>query len=130
MCGETTGVVVVVTPRGLLGVSAGDSEAWVITASGIDDLTTAQNKKRVGSGGAPPASFFRPTLDGALVVATDGLFKYAPPETVAAAARGCSPAEVAERLVELVRLPSGRYQDDVGVVVVAAEARARGAVEA
>ena len=56
MCGETTGVVVVVTPRGLLGVSAGDSEAWVITASGIDDLTTAQNKKRVGSGDASPAS--------------------------------------------------------------------------
>lgn len=117
MSGETTGVLAVLTPRGLLGVSAGDSEAWVITEADIDDLTAAQNKQRLGSGDALPMSFFRPALAGALVVGTDGLFKYAAPAKVAEAARAGDPHQVAEKLIELVRLPSGRHPDDVGILV-------------
>lgn len=118
MSGETTGILVVLTPRGLLGVSAGDSEAWVITESGIDNLTASQSKKRLGSGRAAPAAFFRPTLDAVLVVGSDGLFKCADAEAITEAARAGGPQEVTEKLVELVRLPSGAYQDDVGIVVV------------
>ena len=53
-----------------------------------------------------------------IVVGTDGLFKYASADRIAAAVRGCSPPEAAERLVSVVKLASGAYQDDVGVVVI------------
>jgi hypothetical protein len=112
--GETTGVVVIVHGAGVLGVSAGDSEAWLATDRGIDDLTTGQRRARLGSGRAAPISFHRNGLDGVLLVGTDGLFKYAPREKIAAAVRGRRPDEATAHLVELVRLRSGTLQDDVG----------------
>jgi serine/threonine protein phosphatase PrpC len=118
MTGETTGVVVVVTPRIMLGVSAGDSEAWVIGSKYIDELTAGQSKKRLGSGRAAPVFFSRPSLEGTLIVGTDGLFNYASRETIAEAVHGREPADAAERLRALVQLPSGDYADDVAAVVV------------
>lgn len=119
MAGETTGVVVVIGPKGLAGVSVGDSEAWIVTATSIDDLTADQRKARLGSGRAAPVPFERPGLEGVLVVGTDGLFKYASADRIAAVVRRGDLLRVAERLVALVRLPSGALQDDIGVVVAA-----------
>jgi serine/threonine protein phosphatase PrpC len=118
--GECTGIVVVVTSRGLFGVSAGDSEACIVTNGGIDDLTAAQNRKRLGTGHASPVAFSREALDGLLIVGTDGLFKHAALERVAAVVEGRSPVEATESLLALVRLSSGAYPDDVGIVVVGA----------
>ncbi len=118
MAGETTGVVVIIGPKGLTGVSAGDSEAWIVTTNSIDDLTVAQRRTRLGSGRVAPVPFHRPGLDGVLVVATDGLFKYASAERIATAVRVGDVSQAAERLVALVRLPSGGLQDDAGIVVV------------
>lgn len=120
MQGETTGIVVVLSPHGLVGASVGDSAAWIVGDDGVDDLTRAQRKARLGSGRAMPVAFHRERLEGVLVVGTDGLFKYAAPSTIAEAVRGCRPEDAATRLLGLVRLPSGAYQDDVAVVVVAA----------
>ncbi len=53
-----------------------------------------------------------------LVVATDGLFKYASAERIATAVRVGDVSQAAERLVALVRLTSGGLQDDAGIVVV------------
>jgi serine/threonine protein phosphatase PrpC len=119
MAGETTGVIVVVGPNGVTGVSAGDSEAWVIDADRVDDLTADQMRARLGSGRASPTSFERPALDGVLVVGSDGLFKYASPERIAAAVRAGDVARASQRLTALVKLASGGLQDDLGVVVVA-----------
>jgi serine/threonine protein phosphatase PrpC len=118
MVGETTGVVVVLSAAGIVGVSAGDSEAWIVGPTTLDDLTGEQSKVRLGSGRARPVMFERHRLEGVLVVGTDGLFKYAVPERIVAAARGGSPSEAAEHLVRLVGLASGAYQDDVSLVVV------------
>jgi PPM family protein phosphatase len=118
MVGETTCVVVVASSRGVRGMSVGDSQAWVIGANHVDDLTMGQNKKRLGSGRAVPLLFSRPRLDGSLVVGTDGLFNYTTVEMIADAVRGREPAEAVELLRALVQLPSGVYQDDVGVVVI------------
>jgi serine/threonine protein phosphatase PrpC len=118
--GETTGVLVVVGPKGLTGVSVGDSEAWIVGARSIDDLTRGQERSRLGTGRAAPVAFQRRSLDGALLVGTDGLFKYASPERIAATVRGGDVARAAERLTALVQLPSGGFHDDVGIVVVAA----------
>lgn len=110
--GETTGVVVVVAPYALCGVSAGDSEAWMITERAIDRLTAKQDRMRVGSSRVRPVVFHRKALEGTLVVATDGLFRHA---DASAIARSCARAE---DLVVLPRLVSGAYPDDVAVAVV------------
>jgi PPM family protein phosphatase len=106
-------------PRRTRWCSVGDSAAWIVGGGGVDDLTLGQRKARLGSGRAAPVSFRRDGLDGTLVVGTDGLFKYATPSGIGEAVRDRSPEEAAERLVEVVRLPSGAFQDDVAVVVVA-----------
>jgi hypothetical protein len=110
--GETTGIVAVVAPYALSGVSAGDSEAWAISNARIERLTSPQDRARIGSSRARPVVFHRRALEGTLVVATDGLFRHA---DAAAIARSCARAE---DLVVLPRLPSGAYPDDVAVAVV------------
>jgi serine/threonine protein phosphatase PrpC len=119
VAGETTGVVVVVSADQLIGVSAGDSEAWVIDATSIDRLTESQARARLGSGAIAPIPFERRAVTGWLVVATDGLFKYAPAEEIAAAVRvGGDVAAMARRLADITRTPAGTYQDDLALVVV------------
>jgi len=117
--GETTLVVVCVTPKRLVGVSVGDSEAWFVTPEGHFDLTGGQQKKPgLGSGMAWPVPFVMPTPhDGTIIAATDGLFKYAPPDPICDAALHPDPDEAARRLVNLVRLNSGRLPDGVAVVL-------------
>ena len=116
--GETTAIVVVVGPTGIMGASVGDSAAWIVDENTIDELTAGQTKKRIGSGRAAPVAFFRPAFRGVLVAGTDGLFNYASRADIVDATRTGTPAEQAERLCQLVRLPSGGYHDDIGVVVV------------
>jgi serine/threonine protein phosphatase PrpC len=118
--GETTAVVVAVAVDLLVGASSGDSGAWVVRPGGrIDDLTARQHRRpRLGSGGALPVSFARPALAGTLIVATDGLLAYARPERVTAAALAEDLDGAARALVQLVRLPGGGLQDDVGLILV------------
>ena len=118
LAGETTAVVVVVGERGLVGVSSGDSEAWVVSRTAIDRLTEHQTRKRIGSGKGVATSFHRRRLEGTLVVATDGLFNYAPPAAIAACTRAPLDLESVENLGALPRLPSGEYPDDSAAVVV------------
>jgi serine/threonine protein phosphatase PrpC len=116
---QTTGVVVVVGPRGLMGLSTGDSEAWVVTSTGVDNLTVGQHTRhRLGSSQMTAATFERSALRGVLVVATDGLFKYAAEGVIARIVRANAIGAAAEGLVELVRLRSGKVADDVAVVLV------------
>lgn len=119
MAGETTAVITVIGPEGIMGLSVGDSEAWVLGSVGIDRLTEKQDRKRLGSGRSGATLFHRRTLDGMLVIGTDGLFKNARPELIAAASTEANAGAAAERLVGLPRSSSGRYPDDVAVVVVA-----------
>ena len=118
--GETTAVVVAVAEGGLVGASCGDSCAWVVQADGrTDDLTARQHRKRrLGSGRAGPVAFARPGLAGTLLVATDGLFNYARPERIVGVALQEDLDGAAMDLIQLVRLPGGGLQDDVGLVLV------------
>jgi len=118
IAGETTCVLMVVTPEAIFGASVGDSGAWLIPASGNHlDLTQAQPRKPfIGSGSAWPVSFRRPRQGGGLLLATDGLLKYTSAERIITTCRE-HPADVApERLVELVRYQSGALPDDVTVI--------------
>ena len=110
--GETTAIIVVAAPYALCGVSAGDSEAWIVGQANIDRLTANQDRARVGSAGVRPVMFHRRAFEGTLVVATDGLFRHADATDIARS------SERAEELVKLPRLASGEYPDNVGVAVL------------
>jgi serine/threonine protein phosphatase PrpC len=116
--GETTAVVAAVTPDGVAGASVGDSGAWIVTADRMFDLTAAQMRKPgLGSGQAAPLPFRAGPLDGTLLVASDGLFKYATPAAICDCVRNGEFADVPRRLVDAVRMKSGKLQDDVAVAV-------------
>jgi len=119
VAGETTCVVAVVTLDEIFGASVGDSGAWLIPTSGNHtDLALGQQRKPfIGSGSAWPVSFQRPMQVGRLLLATDGLLKYTSAAQIIAACRE-QPVEVAaQRLIELVRYPSGALPDDVTIIV-------------
>jgi serine/threonine protein phosphatase PrpC len=116
--GETTAVITALSADGILGASVGDSGAWLVAPDGVLDLTAHQRRKPFpGTGMAVPVPFAAPWTTGTLLVASDGLFKYADRARIGAAA-GAEDLEAAARhLVDLVRLPSGKLQDDVTVVL-------------
>ena len=102
-------------------MSVGDSGAWIIRGAEIDDLTANQQHEPLLGAGAHPIAFERgPLAGGTLVVASDGLFRYAKPADIARVASGSDVEAVARALIDLVRLPTGALQDDVSVVVVRA----------
>jgi hypothetical protein len=115
IAGETTAVVVVVSPKMIFGASVGDSGAWVVNGSNVDELTQRQIRKPfVGTGGFP-IGFTREALQGTLLVATDGLLKYTSREAIAAAVEKLNLRELPEALVKLVRYPSGNLPDDIAI---------------
>jgi serine/threonine protein phosphatase PrpC len=116
--GETTAIIVVIGPHGLLGTSVGDSEAWMVGRS-TSRLTEGQRRTRIGTGRCRPSPFHRGALDGVLVIATDGLFRHAPADAIVRACTTGNVEIIVERLVDLPRLRSGAYPDDLAVVVVA-----------
>ena len=113
-----TVVVLSVTVRQVRGASVGDTEAWLITETGWHDLKAHQRRKPLlGSGAAVPVAFRSEHSGGTLVVGSDGLFKYTPGALIRETALQGTPGEACGALLELVRLPGGALQDDVGVVV-------------
>jgi len=117
--GETTAVVVLLSQGKIWGASVGDSRAIVVRSDGCEELTFAQFRKPLlGSGGARPVAFDASAADGnVLVCGTDGLFNYAGLEPICARARAARILALPSALLDLVRLPSGSYPDDVGVIV-------------
>lgn len=117
---QTTGVVAFIGSDRVVGASVGDSSAWLISSDGeVTDLTARQRcRPLLGSGEALPVQFEAERRGGRVLLASDGLFKYATAERICALAMQGSVAEAANTLANCVRLPSGALQDDVAVVVV------------
>lgn len=65
-----------------------------------------------------PTPFPHGPLQGALLVATDGLFRFAARDVIARIVRENPVGLAAEKLIELVRLPSGKFSDDVAAILV------------
>jgi len=121
--GQCALVVAVVVENTIVGASAGDCGAWLVTDR-IDELTEEQVRKPlVGSGSAVPVAFKADLGKGTLLLASDGLLKYAPRARIAALARGPDLDAVAHHIAELPRLRSGALPDDVGVVLCRDRAR-------
>lgn len=121
--GQTTAVVLWVTPQKIVGASAGDSRAWVIRGDTVEDLTHDQKPKPlIGDGAIVTPLAGGPLGDGTLLVASDGLFRFAKQADIARIANGPDLAAAARALVELVRLPTGQVPDDVSIVICRATA--------
>jgi serine/threonine protein phosphatase PrpC len=120
--GQTTGVVAFVDDNRVVGASVGDSSAWLISTTGdVSDLTALQRRKPLlGSGEALPVEFEAEHPGGRLLLATDGLTKYALPERILSLAAKGTVVEALDALANCVRLPSGGLQDDVAIVLVSA----------
>jgi serine/threonine protein phosphatase PrpC len=114
--GQTTAVIARVRSDRVEGVS-GNSGAWLIRGGAITDLTDRQHQKPLVGAGCRPFEFADELPeDATLLIASDGLLKYARPTNIA---RMTMPLRGAARsLVDLVRLPDGALQDDVAIVLV------------
>ena len=112
--GNTTAVVASVTEEGICGASVGDSAAWIIHRTTCLDLTRDQvQKPLLGSGCAKPIPFQNKGFDGTLMVASDGLVKYAAREKICRIVAEKDLAAAGRGILDLARLRSGQLQDDV-----------------
>jgi len=116
--GQTTAVVLWLTRDGIVGASAGDSGAWVIRGADVEDVTHAQHRKPlIGDGAAITALATGPLAGGTLVVASDGLWRFAKAADIVRIVSGPDLESAARELLALVRLPSGQVHDDVSIVL-------------
>lgn len=116
--GQSTAVVLALSDTGIVGASVGDSVAWLITNSSVVELTDGQDRKPlVGDGCSPFRVMALPLGSGTLLVASDGLHRYAKQSEIAQIAKSPDLTAAARALVELVRLPSGGLQDDISIVL-------------
>ncbi|WAS96234.1 hypothetical protein [Nannocystis punicea] len=119
--GETTAVVIRVDGDLLVGASVGDSGAVLVDGEAEDgwvELTAGQQRKPLlGSRGASPVGFSSALGGATLLMASDGLWKYAKREAIAAVVRDVEFAAIPRRLLDLVRLRSGALPDDAAIIV-------------
>jgi serine/threonine protein phosphatase PrpC len=117
--GLTTAVLLEINGTFAFGASVGDSGAWMIGPKGIVELTQHQFRKPlVGNGEAYPVPFGPLAIEGRLLVATDGLLKFAPRAELAKRALVGTLEEAIHGLIDSVRLKSGGLQDDVAVALI------------
>ena len=124
--GQTTLVALCLTAQKIIGASVGSAEAWWITHDGHFDLTEAQKRKpALGTGSAEPVPFeLKLSAPGTLLLASDGLFKYADPLAITEAVRTTKTAEeAADALHTLACAPGGRFYDDLALIVVRVETK-------
>jgi serine/threonine protein phosphatase PrpC len=117
--GQCTAVVVEISEGRVVGASVGDSGAWLLTGKAIVDLTENQRRRPLlGSDEALPIGFGPIELSGRLLIATDGLFKYATESDIAQRATALSVNDAVDKLIAGVRLLSGALQDDVAIILI------------
>jgi serine/threonine protein phosphatase PrpC len=115
--GQATAIVAEVGRDGLVGASAGDSQAWLVGPDGVHALTASQERKPLVGAGAAATPFGGALANATLVIASDGLFAYARRADIARVACGADLGAAVRALVELVRLPGGDLPDDVAIVL-------------
>lgn len=104
---------------GIAGASVGDSRAVIVKDGVISELTANQKRKPLlGTGMAEPIGFVGPPLEGLLLVGTDGFFNYAKPAAILATIAKSDFQTLPRKCIDMVRLPSGDYWDDIGVIAV------------
>ena len=118
-CGESTAVLVVIRDGNAFGASVGDSGVWALTVAAIVELSDGQHRKPLlGSGTAKPVGFGPRLFAERLLVASDGLLKYAPRPRIHSVALAADIDAAADELVAAARLSNGALQDDLALVLI------------
>jgi len=121
--GQTTAVLLIASGGVVFGASVGDSAAWLVDSRRALDLTERQSRKPlIGSGRAEPLPFGPVQFTGRLVLGSDGLFKYVPPDQIRKTATSLPVESMPDELVAAARLPSGGLQDDIAIIVAGQQA--------
>ncbi len=116
--GQSAAVVVDIRPFEITGSSVGDCQAWIVNDGNTVSLTDKQKRKPLlGSGDAEPVSFTHGSLQGRLIVASDGFFSYAKRDAILPKLAGADLFAIPRKCVEMVQLPSGELWDDTSVIV-------------
>ncbi|HEX8464537.1 MAG TPA: protein phosphatase 2C domain-containing protein [Abditibacterium sp.] len=123
--GETTAIIAAFGPDFVAGASVGDSSAWLISGDSWIDLTARQIAKPFLGQGATAVPFSARVNGQTLLLASDGLTKYADAETLISIARGENLERAANALIEAVRYASGALPDDVSCILCRAEEEKR-----
>ncbi|MGE0403722.1 MAG: hypothetical protein AB7T06_43850 [Kofleriaceae bacterium] len=116
--GQTTAIAIEVTADGLSGVCVGDSAVWLITDTEVIDLAEHVPPKPLVGDGCMVYEVESCFDRGTLLVASDGLVKYASRGRIAEIARGESLEVATSALITLVRRHDGTLTDDTTVVLV------------
>jgi serine/threonine protein phosphatase PrpC len=117
--GETTLVLVVIHDAKVFGASVGDSGAWLVHSGSHHELTSEQRRRPLlGQQRATVLPFGPVAFHGVVLVASDGLLKYAAEEQIRHLATDANVSVAAAKLVDLVRTASGTLHDDVSLIVV------------
>ena len=117
--GQCTAVLVGIGEGRVVGASVGDSGVWCGDRTTRHDLTRAQqHKPLLGDGGATAVAFSAAFAGGRVLVASDGLFHYAPGDQIWEVAMTGTVSEAVARLVALVRLPGGSLCDDLSIALI------------
>ncbi len=114
--GESTAIVGRVIDSLVIGASVGDSEVWFYDRDYEYPLTSQQvSKPLLGSGRSIPVGFGPVNMGFALLMGSDGLFKYANGNDIRKAVRsGLS----AKAISSLTKCHTGKLQDDISVIAV------------
>lgn len=116
----STGVIVEIDNGFIRGASCGDSVAWLVHQGTVVELTEQQLRKPLLGAGGKPLAFRRSPFLGTLLIASDGLINYARRTSIISASLGANISSSANVLAELPRLNSGKYQDDIAVILTRA----------
>ena len=115
---EASVALAVVVGDRVYGASVGDCGVWSVQGATIADLTRFQRRKPLLGSRDADVIPFAGTFAGVLLLATDGLLKYAKPgEIVHALSSEESPETIADQLLGLANREIGRPMDDVGLVI-------------
>jgi PPM family protein phosphatase len=119
--GMSTGVIVEVAGGVVSGASCGDSVAWLLAEGVVTELTANQLRKPLLGNGAEPVSFGPAAFSGRLLLASDGLVNYVTRSEIISAARLGGVPSAAKTLVSRARLKSGKFSDDIAVILADAD---------
>ncbi len=117
MAGETTAIIVALSKDFVCGASVGDSGAFLVQEQTIELTAQQQRRPFLGSGMAAPTPFGPEPFEGTLLIATDGLIKYAKLAIIHKILLTNSSTAATKALIECVRYPSGELPDDVTVII-------------
>ncbi len=116
--GQATAIIGCAMPGRVYGVSAGDSQCWLVSDVGSIPLTAHQPERPfVGSGHLRPHPFTHAFHSGTLLVASDGLFNYLDAGEIIRLAATSIVEDVGPALEGALRRRHGNLPDDLSIIV-------------